>query len=677
MRELLSLSPNNKVMKKLFLILIITCLVMPIYATKAADKNPKLVNYFLHWSITESEARELAKWDLLILDMEVQENSPMEMRLIRQLNPNIKIIAYITSQNLFDSNFNSSEAVLREELRNGLDDSWWLRDDQGNKISDWPGTNDFNITNYCPSNANGQKFNDYLPEFVAKKIIGTGLWDGVFYDNIWNSASWLNGGNISLLDNGRKSQPSDIDESWKGGVKKILTKTRELVGPTVIIMGNGSFINDYQKYLNGWMLEDFPTPWENGGSWSGVVKSYLNLPTTHKFNVVNAATSNRDNYALMRYSLTSTLLGNAYFSFDYGPSDHAQLWRYDEYDVNLGPKQGVAYNLLDKNNKTIKAGLWRRDFQNGIALVNSTDKEQNYIFAKEDFERIKGEQDPKVNNGQKVNSVKLAAKDGLILLKSPNTIKNNWYINGNFFRVFNYDGAQTRNGFFAYNDSFTGSAPLFLHTLINGDEQVLSAVKGELLFYRDGQRIRSFKPYGDFKGIFSLTIADVLGDTNQEIITGAGLGGGPHVRVFDFNGKVKASFFAYDKNFRGGVNVAAGDVDGDGVSEIITGAGLGGGPQVRIFNSQGQAKLSFFAYDKNFRGGVNVAVGDVDGDGVSDIVTGAGPGGGPQVRIFDGQGIEKQSFMAYDKNYRKGISVSVYDLNGDGTPEILSGISGF
>ena len=70
-------------------------------------------------------------------------------------------------------------------------------------------------------------------------------------------------------------------------------------------------------------------------------------------------------------------------------------------------------------------------------------------------------------------------------------------------------------------------------------------------------------------------------------------------------------------------------------------------------------------------------MGDVDGDGVSDIVTGAGPGGGPQVRIFDGQGIEKKSFMAYDKNYRKGISVAVYDLNGDGTPEILSGISGF
>ena len=650
---------------------------MPIYATKAADQNPKLVNYFLHWSITESEARELAKWDLLILDMEVQENSPMEMRLIRQLNPNIKIVAYISSQNLFNSNFNSNEAVLRVKLRDNIANSWWLRSDSGDKMSDWPGADVFNITNYCPNNSNGQKFNDYLPEFVAREIIGTGLWDGVFYDNIWNSASWLNGGNISLQNNGLKSQASEIDDAWKIGVKKILTKTRELLGPNTIILGNGSFINDYQQYLNGWMLEDFPTPWENGGSWSGVIKSYLNLPTANKFNIINGSASNREDYTRFRYSLASALLGNAYFSFDYGPSDHAQLWRYDEYDINLGPKQGLAYNLLDRNNSIIKPGLWRRDFENGISLVNSTDKAQSYIFVKEEFDRLQGTQDLQINNGQKVNAIKLAANDGLILLKRPTMIKDNWFINGNFFRVFDYSGTQTRNGFFAYNDSFAGSSPLLLHTLINGDEQVLSVVKGELLFYRDGEKIKSFRPYGAFQGIFSLAIADVIGDANQEIITGAGAGGGPNVAIFDFNGQIKSSFFAYDKNFRGGVNVAAGDVDGDGQSEIVTGAGVGGGPQVRIFNNRGQAKFSFFAYDKNFRGGVSVAVGDVDGDGRADIITGAGPGSDPRILVFDGQGREKKSFMAYDQSYRKGISVAVYDLNGDGVSEILSGISGF
>lgn len=595
---------------------------MPVWGVKAQEKNPKLVNYFLHWSITENEARELAKWDLLILDMEVQENSPMEMRLIRKLNPSIKIVAYIPSQNLFDPNFNRNEAVLRKIMNQNVDSSWWLKDSNNRRLSDWPSAYVFNITDYCANSSGGQKFNEYLPKFVAEEIMSTGLWDGVFYDNIWNSASWLNRGDISLYNNGRKSSAQEIDEAWKNGVKSILIRTRELLGSQAIILGNGSFINDYQKYLNGWMLEDFPTPWENGGSWSGVVKSYLNFPAINKINVVNASSASATNYSKLRYSLTSALLGNSYFSFDYGPADHAQFWWYDEYEIDLGTRQGIAYNLLEKNNTVIKNGLWRRDFKNGIALVNSTDKEQNYIFIKEEFDRIRGIQDLKINNGEKVNSVKIAAHDGLILLKRPSIIRDSWFINGNFFRVFNSQGIQYQNGFFAYNDSFPGSASLLFHTLNNDDEQVLSAVKGELLFYSNGQKTGSFRPYGPFKGSFSLAVANIMGDSNDEIITGAGLGGGPNVAVFDFNGKMKSSFFAYDKNFRGGVNVAVGDVDGDGQVEIVTGAGRGGGPQVRIFNFMGELKYSFFAYDKNYRDGIFVAVHDINNDGILEVLTG-------------------------------------------------------
>lgn len=662
---------------KHLLLLVVIFGLLPFYSIKAQEKNPKLVNYFLHWSITENEARELAKWDFLVLDMEVQENSPMEMSLIRKINPNVKIIAYIPSQNLFDPSFNSNEAVLRKKMNHDVDSSWWLRDDNNQKMSDWPGAYVFNVTDSCSKNSAGQRFNDYLPNFVYQEIIKTGLWDGVFYDNIWNSASWLNGGNISLYNNGQKSSAREIDDSWKSGIKKILTKTRELIGANYIILGNGSFITDYQKYLSGWMLEDFPTPWENGGSWSGVMKTYLNLPSDHNFNIINAAATNSNDYAKLRYSLASSLLGNSYFSFDYGPSDHARFWWYDEYNVDLGMKQGVAYNLLDKNNVSLKPGLWRRDFQNGIALVNSTDKTQSYSFLKEEFDRLRGTQDPSVNNGTKINFIKLAAKDGIILLKRPSVIRDSWFINGNFFRVFNNQGVQPQNGFFAYNDSFTGGAPLLFHTLINGDEQVLSSIKGELLFSKNGQKIGSFRPYGAFKGVFSLAIANVMGDKNEEIVTGAGNGGGPNVAVFDFKGKIKSSFFAYDKKFRGGVNVASGDFDGDGLSEIVTGAGKGGGPHIRIFDYKGQIKSQFFAYDANFQGGVNVAVGDVDNDGQLEIVTGAGKGGGPQVRIFDYKGNVKYSFFAYDKNYKEGIFVAVYDINNDGTPEILTGISSF
>src|SRR5207244_12209577 len=97
------------------------------------------------------------------------------------------------------------------------------------------------------------------------------------------------------------------------------------------------------------------------------------------------------------------------------------------------------------------------------------------------------------------------------------------------------------------------------------------------------------------------------------------------------------SFYAYSSGFTGGVFVAAGDVNGDVKADIITGAGAGGGPHVRVFSGATGGLLSeFFPYDGAFRGGVRVAAGDVDGDGHADVITGPGPGGGPEVTVFPG-----------------------------------------
>src|SRR5262249_41587799 len=123
------------------------------------------------------------------------------------------------------------------------------------------------------------------------------------------------------------------------------------------------------------------------------------------------------------------------------------------------------------------------------------------------------------------------------------------------------------------------------------------------------------------------------------IVTGPGPGGGPDVRVFDEATRtLKFDFFAYDASFVGGVRVAVGDVNRDGVPDIIPGAGPGGGPHVKVFDGRTGAVLySFFAYAPVFAGGVFVAAGDYNGDGFADIVTGAGAGGGPHVEVFSGR----------------------------------------
>jgi len=165
-------------------------------------------------------------------------------------------------------------------------------------------------------------------------------------------------------------------------------------------------------------------------------------------------------------------------------------------------------------------------------------------------------------------------------------------------------------------------------------------------------------PYGEFTGGASLALGNLDADKALELVTGAGPGGGPNVRVFNQSGSSVYSFFAYDKNFHGGIDVAVGDVDGNGSNEIITGMGSGGIPLVNIFSANGTLLHSWLAYDKNFAGGVQVAVADLNGDSKAEIITGPGASSGPQVKIFTKRGKLLNSWFAYDKNFHGGIDVA-------------------
>ncbi len=176
-----------------------------------------------------------------------------------------------------------------------------------------------------------------------------------------------------------------------------------------------------------------------------------------------------------------------------------------------------------------------------------------------------------------------------------------------------------------------------------------------------GTVIRSFEvATANPIGGVSLATADLGTDGVPEILVGSGLGNEPRVYAYRADGSLIGSFLAYDSTMGMGVNVVACDLNGDGVTEIVTAPQRGGGPHVRVFNNYGSLiDPGFFAFDESFTGGVNLACGDLDENRGAELVTMPGVGGGPHVRVWNrtsaGETLVGEWF-AFDGSDTRGVA---------------------
>ncbi|HBU07483.1 MAG TPA: hypothetical protein DEB09_05380 [Candidatus Magasanikbacteria bacterium] len=641
---------------------------------EAVESNyPLKANYFQKWSLTQSEAEQLAKWDLVVLDMETQVKSRSQIELIRKLNSDVIILAYITPQEIL-TNAVQSDSQLRRKLATGIGDKWYITNHAGTIYSFWPGTRMLNIADTCPM-INGEKFNHYLARFVAKEILSSGLWNGIFYDNAWDNITWFSGVDVDFNKDG--AQDSDVDIHWVQGMQELYNNTRQLAGKNIIIVGN-AHTRGYNNELNGKMIESF-----GNYSWTEVMDNYdynQGMKNEPKANIINANTNNsgnQNNYKAMRYGLSSALLENGYYSFDHGDQGHSQLWWYDEYDINLGQPTNQA--ISKSGYKTYKKDLWKRDFSNGLVLVNSTEQTQKVALGGE-YEKIHGLQDKTINDGSIISEVSISSSDGLLLLKTFNKLDNVLYRNGSFVRFFDKDGNRVRNGFFAFDEAYKGGDQIAKVDLDgNGKSDLLVISKNKVMAWRDdGQLYMKVYPYGAmYKGELKVSIGDLNKDKLLEVYVAPGVGYNLPIKIYTRHGRqMKQDWYPYGLNYTGGYSMAVGHITGSQKNDLVI-AKASSESLLTIFDYNYNMAYQWLAFSKQTKIGLNVAVGDVNGDGTGEVIVGAGSGYTPTVRLFDKTGKQLSEFQAYTSFDKPGVEVIAGDIDYDGKDDIITLSNGF
>jgi parallel beta-helix repeat protein len=173
-------------------------------------------------------------------------------------------------------------------------------------------------------------------------------------------------------------------------------------------------------------------------------------------------------------------------------------------------------------------------------------------------------------------------------------------------------------------------------------------------------------------------LQDFLGGPPPVDYTAAGsdTGSPPRVQVFNPNGSIAYDFAPFSSSFTGGVRVAVGDVNGDGTADIIATMGPGGDTLAVFDGTTGNQIYAVQPYGVGFTGGMNVAAGDVDGSGKVEIIVAPASGTGSNLEVLDGgTGAVLKTILGFSTTTKSGVTLAAGDVNGDGKMDIIAGMA--
>jgi hypothetical protein len=369
---------------------------------------------------------QLAKFNIAILSYWPGWNNGRSMTMeqsvqaIKRINPNELVFLYVINKEI-----NPNYSVMAEPIQKIEAMHWWLYPNgkSGNPVpSVFPGTLELNNTMFATPDSNGDRWVDWFAKWVARTYYQPNpAIDGLFTDGVfWTprvNGDWN-------LDGVTDSDRDPKVGQWyrQGYAHHFAVLYQQMPGKLQIGniadwgAGNGN-ISGYQGIMNGGFFEGIignsysPETW---GGWSEMMREYrvgMNAVSAPKLVILGQAGVAND-YQGMRYGLTSCLMDDGYYQFSLESNNYSGVLWFDEYGAKLGNAVSGPQTSAWQN------GVYRRDFDNGIALVNPKGNGTRTVQLEASFVRLSGSQDPTTNNGQTVRTVTLKDRDGIILMRT-------------------------------------------------------------------------------------------------------------------------------------------------------------------------------------------------------------------------------------------------------------------
>jgi hypothetical protein len=398
----------------------------------ATEEFPRTAAYLIgdprNYEDQTYQAR-IAKLDIAILSVwpgwENGRGTTIEQvaKRIKTLNPNTKVFLYFLPES---RQYPVTSAYT--DLGAKLDATkWWLYQSGSGPtrvLADFgDGYYILNLTAFAPQDSSGKRLNQWLATYAYDKYIRSNpSVDGMFSDNIFwkprRNGDWNRDGSVDDQNSGT------VQRWYREGYRTYLNNLKTAMPGKIQIANVADWgkpeavLSEYNQLLAGGIMESLigeAHSVESYLGWSATLKHYRKtmaafaapkLGILHQFGVPS-------DYQSFRYGFGTTLLDDGYYAFTDKADGYSGVNWFDELDVKLG-KSVMAPPAVAWEN-----GVWRRDFEKGIVLVNPKGNGPQEITLERDFRKILGTQDRAVNNGQLVRKVTLRDRDGLVLLKVP------------------------------------------------------------------------------------------------------------------------------------------------------------------------------------------------------------------------------------------------------------------